>query len=86
MKSKNLIYCLEKKRLPRRLDFALATPTVSLSYLALMNSHFAYWTNLDLVSFILNMLYKKKEEVEEGKEEKEETKTEHEKEIDQAKS
>ncbi|KAI6190498.1 BMA-IPLA-1, isoform c [Aphelenchoides bicaudatus] len=47
----------EDKKLPMRFDFHLQTSSLSFSYLTLMNSHFTYWSNLDLVAFILNQLY-----------------------------
>jgi hypothetical protein len=50
----------EEDRLPHRFDFHLQTSAVNFSYLTLMNAHFSYWTNLDLVAFILNQLYAKK--------------------------
>jgi hypothetical protein len=30
-----------------------------------MNAHFTYWTNLDLIALVLNLLYKKDADTEE---------------------
>lgn len=65
---------LDDKRLPRRFDFHLQTSAVNFSYLTLMNSHFTYWTNLDLVAFLLNQLYAKKTEEGSGEQKPDEQK------------
>jgi len=54
----------DEKRLSQRLDYALQPQfgDLTLSYLALMKSHSAYWYNLDVVGFVLNQLYPKPSE------------------------
>jgi hypothetical protein len=47
----------EEKRIPHRLDFQVPVAITDRSYWAAMKSHFSYWTNMDLVGFMLNQLY-----------------------------
>jgi len=51
----------EKNRMPGRFDYAIRPKfgERTISYWALMKSHFSYWSNQDVVGFVLNQLYPK---------------------------
>lgn len=46
-----------ERRVPVRLDYQLQTGAFEKSYWSVIKSHFSYWTNMDLLAFVLNTLY-----------------------------
>ncbi|KAI6211527.1 DDHD domain-containing protein [Aphelenchoides besseyi] len=47
----------DELRIKCRMDYQLATALTERSWIAVLRSHFSYWTNPDVSAFILNQLY-----------------------------
>lgn len=46
-----------ERRVPVRLDYQVQPALTDKSYWSVIKSHFSYWTNMDLLAFVLNTLY-----------------------------
>ncbi|GMT14426.1 hypothetical protein PFISCL1PPCAC_5723 [Pristionchus fissidentatus] len=52
----------EDRRPQKRIDFAVQPALTDKSYWSVLKSHFSYWTNPDLSMFLVNVIYKQRDE------------------------